>query len=454
MKRKDFIKTSSLLVTGSMVAPFISCQPSSHETMTAQARKNWAGNYSYKAPNLHLPQTTEEVQALVKELDKQKALGSRHCFNNIADSPMNQISTQNLKGLVDLDSHRLTVTVESGVRYGDICSELHEQGFALHNLASLPHITTAGACATGTHGSGVHNGNLATAVNKLELVVADGSVMEVSKAQDPDLYAAAVVGLGAFGIVTKVTLDMQPTYNMRQDVFQDLPLSAFTEHFEEIMSAGYSVSLFTDWMDQKISQIWIKRRLDQEVLDLGQEFFGAGAATRNLHPITSLSAEPCTEQMGVTGSWWDRLPHFKMGFTPSSGAELQSEYFVPRHHAIEAILALEQKRDLINPQLQISELRSIAADDFWMSPCYQQDCVAIHFTWKPNWPEVSKLLPMIENELSPFKVKPHWGKLFTLKPQILQSRYERYADFKALAVKYDPGGKFRNAFLDLNIYGD
>ncbi|MDH3708424.1 MAG: FAD-binding protein [Cyclobacteriaceae bacterium] len=454
MKRKDFIKTSSLLVTGGMVAPFISCQPSSHETMTTEARKNWAGNYRYKAPNLHLPQTTEEVQALVKELDKQKALGSRHCFNNIADSPMNQISTQNLKGLVDLNSDNLTVTVESGVRYGDICSELHEQGFALHNLASLPHITTAGACATGTHGSGDQNGNLATAVNKLELVVADGSVMEVSKAQDPDLYAAAVVGLGAFGIVTKVTLDIQPTFDMRQDVYQNLPLSAFTEHFEEIMSAGYSVSLFTDWMDQKISQIWIKRRLDQEILNFGEEFFGARAATKNLHPITSLSAEPCTEQMGVPGPWWDRLPHFKMGFTPSSGEELQSEYFVPRRHAIEAILALEKKRDLIYPQLQISELRFIAADDFWMSPCYHQDSVAIHFTWKTNWPEVRKLLPMIEGELSPFNVKPHWGKLFTLKPQILQSRYERYADFKALASNYDPDGKFRNAFLDLNIYGD
>jgi xylitol oxidase len=223
------------------------------------------------------------------------------------------------------------------------------------------------------------------------------------------------------------------------------------DHFDAILASGYSVSLFTDWQKQVISQVWVKRRTDQPLENLGDDFFGAKAATKNLHPITRLSAENCTEQMGVPGPWYERLPHFKMGFTPSSGKELQSEYFVPHQNALEAILALEKKGHLIYPQLMITEIRTIAADEYWMSPCYQQDCVAIHFTWKQNWAEVKKLLPMIEAELAPFKARPHWGKLFTLAPATLHERYPKYADFLNLVNVNDPEGKYRNAFLNLNI---
>ncbi|MEQ8532052.1 MAG: FAD-binding protein, partial [Imperialibacter sp.] len=346
---------------------------------------------------------------LVRKLSSQKALGSKHCFNNIADSPENQISTKNFNKVLGIDEEAMTVTVESGARYGEFAPELHQKGYALHNLASLPHISVAGAAATATHGSGVGNGNLASAVKGLELVDGNGKLVKL-KEGDPDFYGA-VVGLGALGIVTKVTLAIEKTFDVRQDVFQDLPLASLEKDFEAIMSAGYSVSLFTDWQNQVISQVWIKRRMDEEITDACVEFYGATAATKNLHPITRLSAENCTEQMGKPGPWFDRLPHFKMGFTPSSGEELQSEFFVPMENAVDAILALEKKRDLIYPQLMITEIRTIAADDLWMSTAYRQPSVAIHFTWKQNPEEVGKLLPMIEAELSPFGVRPHWGKL-------------------------------------------
>ena len=447
MKRKTFLKTSSVIVAGGLLSPMVSCneQPKT-------VRKNWAGNYQYKAENLHQPKTVEEVQALVKKLDKQKALGSRHCFNDIADSPLNQISTQHLNKVLSIDEQANTVTVEAGVRYGDFAPQLDQKGYALHNLASLPHISVAGACATATHGSGVKNGNLATAVAGLELVTANGDIINLSREKDGENFNGAVVGLGALGIITKVTLDMQKTYQVRQDLFQDLPLQSLKENFDAILSSGYSVSLFTDWQNQVMSQIWIKRRAEQDSKDMGADFYGAKAATKNLHPITKLSAENCTEQMGVAGPWYERLPHFKMGFTPSSGEELQSEYFIPRQNALDAILALEKKGNQIFSQLMITEIRTIDADNFWMSPCYKQPCVAIHFTWKQNWPEVSKLLPMIEAELSPYNARPHWGKLFTMAPSVIQSRYEKFSDFLQLIKKYDPQGKFRNAYLDLNIY--
>ncbi|SDD94714.1 xylitol oxidase [Pricia antarctica] len=419
------------------------------DKVVAEARKNWAGNYSYKAKTLRTPNTVEELQDLIKESVKQKALGSKHCFNNIADSPTEQISTKNLNRLISIDEDAKTVTIESGIRYGELAPQLQEKGYALHNLASLPHISVAGACATATHGSGVTNGNLPSAVTTIELVTADGQIVELNREQ-PDFYGA-VVGLGALGIIARMTLDIEKTYNVRQDLFQNLPVAELQEHFDEIMSSGYSVSLFTDYQNDTVSQVWVKSRTDRKLKDFGS-FYGASAATKKLHPITAMPAENCTDQMGVEGPWYERLPHFKMGFTPSSGKELQSEYFVAKENAAEAYMALVGIKDVIFPQLMISEVRSIAADDYWMSPCYKRDCVTFHFTWKQNWPQVRKILGRIEETLSPFGVLPHWGKMFTLEPATLYSRHKKMDDFVLLAKKYDPKGKFRNSFLDLNVY--
>ncbi len=452
MKRNDFIKKTSLVIAGGMVTSYASCVDTKKQKNVPirSERKNWAGNYSYMAENLHEPGSLDEVRQLVHTLDKQKALGSTHCFNDIADSPKDQISTKKLNKVISLDAENKTLTVEAGARYGDFATSLHDQGFALHNLASLPHISVAGACATATHGSGVNNGNLATQVRSIELVTPDGSVVNLDSTH-PDFHAI-VVGLGVFGIITKVTLAIENTFDVRQDVFLDLPLESVTSNFDAIMTSGYSVSLFTDWMDKKVSEVWVKRRTDSEVTDLGNDFYGAKAATKNIHPIAELAAENCTDQMGVPGPWYDRLPHFKMGFTPSAGKELQSEYFIPREHAVDALLAIEEMKDEIYPHIMISEIRAIAADTFWMSPCYHQDCITIHTTWKQKQKEVLALLPKIEAKLAPFNVKPHWGKLFTIEPRILHGRYEKYAEFLALAKMYDPTGKFRNGYLNKNIY--
>src|SRR5205085_10062297 len=228
--------------------------------------------------------------------------------------------------------------------------------------------------------------NLATAVSALELVTANGDVLTLSRVKDGDTFLGAVVNLGALGVVTKVTLDIQPTFTMRQDVYEDLPLAQLTDHFESIMSSGYSVSLFTDWQHQRIREVWVKRRVGREDSPAAKpEFFGARLAAKNLHPIAELSAENCTEQMGVPGPWYERLPHFRMGFTPSSGKELQSEYFVPRQDAVESLLAIERLRDRVSPHLMISELRTVDADRLWMSPCYERPSLAIHLTRKPDW---------------------------------------------------------------------
>ncbi|HEV3252129.1 MAG TPA: FAD-binding protein [Puia sp.] len=446
MKKRTFIRLSSALVAGCAFTPLFSWQK-------RERLKNWAGNIEYSTGRLYYPETTDQVRELVKKYSKLKVLGTRHCFNSIADSTENLISLKKLDQVVELDPKTLTVKVGPGITYGQLGPYLHTRGFALHNLASLPHISVAGACSTATHGSGIKNGNLATAVSEIEMITAGGDLLRLSGKKDGEQFQSAVVSLGALGVITGITLDIQPTYRVKQVVYENLPMAHLQGHFDEILSSGYSVSLFTDWQSENINEVWIKTRVAEgENLELKPEFFGAKLATKNLHPIVNLSAENCTEQMGISGPWYDRLPHFRMGFTPSSGKELQAEYFVPYHNAVEAILAVARLRNLVGPELMISEIRTIAADNLWMSPCYQQPCVTIHFTWKQDWPAVSKLLTKIEKELEPFNARPHWGKLFEMSPSKLQAQYKRLKEFQQMLKFYDPHGKYRNKFLDTNIY--
>lgn len=417
-------------------------------------QQNWSGNITYQAARLHYPETMAQLQAIVSQSRKLKVVGSRHCFNTIADTTEDQISLEKLDQTFVLDRERHTVTVNAGITYGQLGQQLHREGLALHNMASLPHVSVAGACATATHGSGDNNGNLATSVAALEMVTATGDIVVLSREQDPDQFPGAVVSLGGLGVITKMTLDTVPLFVMQQEVYENLPVAQLEAHFDDIVSSAYSVSLFTDWQKARVNQVWLKRRLSGEVgLDLAPSFFEAMLAPSHRHPVVSLSADPCTPQMGVPGPWYERLPHFRIDHTPASGEELQTEYFVPRQHAVAALRTVERLQARLEPYLLISEVRTIAEDTLWMSPSYQQACIGIHFSWKKDWPAVQKVLPLLEEQLAPFDARPHWGKLFTMPPARVQALYQKLPDFQNLLRTYDPQGKFRNAFLDTYIFG-
>ena len=418
-----------------------------------EQRTNWAGNYTYRAKHLDVADNVEQVRKAIANHTQAKALGARHSFNSIADSPEEQISLKHFDTM-DLDEKGRTVTVGAGVTYGQLAPYLDARGFAVHNMASLPHISVVGACATATHGSGNFSGNLSTQVRAIEMITASGETVTLSREKLGQSFSGAVVGLGALGVITKITLAVEPAFQMTQLVYEDMSFSQLEHDLEEIFASGYSVSLFTDWQKHRATQVWIKQKVSPgSPASAKSDFFGATPARRKMHPIADHSAESCTEQMNLPGPWYERLPHFKMNFTPSSGAELQTEYFVPRTRGYDAIIAVEQLRDQITPHLFITEFRTIAADDLWMSPAYKRDSLAIHFTWKPEWPEARKVLPQIEEKLAPFAVRPHWAKLFTMKPAEVQGQYARLKDFQALVAKYDPKGKFRNEFLNTNVLG-
>ncbi|HWE86958.1 MAG TPA: FAD-binding protein [Terracidiphilus sp.] len=446
MDKREFLKSTAAVAAAGVFTRLAPAQPK------PAPRQNWAGNLTYSTNHLFTPATVDEVRAVVKRCDHLRALGSRHSFSAIADSRYNQVSLEHLNS-IDIDEKSRTVAVGAGTKYGQLAPVIDARGYALHNLASLPHISVAGAISTATHGSGLHNGNLATAVAALELVTANGDLLHLSREKDGEQFIGSVVALGAAGIVTRVTLNLQPTFQVAQSVYQDLSFDQLRHNLADIFGAGYSVSLFTDWQNHRATQVWIKRRLAPGVSnDWPKEFYSARLATVKLHPIEGHSAEACTEQQGIPGPWYERLPHFKMNFTPSSGRELQTEYFVPFDRAYEAILAVEKLRDQITPHLFVTELRTIAADDLWMSMAYQRPSLAIHFTWKPEWPQVREVLPQIEAALKPFNPRPHWAKLFTIPPAQIEAQYPRIGDFKALITAHDPAGKLRNEFVDRNLY--
>jgi alditol oxidase len=414
--------------------------------VTTDPGRNWAGSYRYRARVLHRPTSVERLQEIVAAAAQVHVLGSRHSFTGIADAE-ELVSLEALPADVVVDPDAGTVSFGAGLRYGELVAPLDAAGLALHNLASLPHISVAGAVATATHGSGAGNGNLASAVAALEMVTSDGELIRVGRG-DRD-FDGMVVGLGALGAVTRLTLDAEPAFEVRQHVFERLPWADLAAHFDEIVDAAYSVSVFTRWQDD-VDQVWLKSRAGEaEQTDL----FGARPASVDRHPILGLDAVSCTPQLGRPGPWHARLPHFRMEFTPSAGEELQSEYLVPRQHAVEALSAVRALADRIRPVLLVCEIRTVAADRLWLSTAHGGDAVAVHFTWRPEPRAVAEVVAALERALAPFEARPHWGKVFAATAETIAPLYPRHADFVRLAERLDPRGAFRTPWLERHVLG-
>ncbi len=399
---------------------------------------NWAGNHRYAARRLHRPTSVEQIADIVAGSDAVHVLGSRHSFNDIADTTGDLVSLADLPVEIDIDGADQSVSIGGGVTYGQLAPVLHAAGWALHNLASLPHISVAGAVATGTHGSGNDNGSLATAVAEIEILTGDGEVVELNRGTGA--FRGAVVNLGALGVVTRLVLDIEPTFDVRQYVFQDLPFDELLRNFDEISGTAYSVSVFTDWTGDAAQRVIVKSRTAEV-----PTMFGATPLT------VEIGDGNWTPQLGVPGPWSDRLAHFKLESTPSIGAEVQAEYLIGREYAAAAITVLRSLSAQVSPVIYVSEIRTVAATDLWLDPAYGRDSVALHFTCKPDQAAVEQVLPLVEAALAQFEPRPHWGKLFTLDPAVLATRYDKLADFRSMAEYFDPRGVFRNGYLRRNV---
>ncbi len=399
---------------------------------------NWAGNVTFAAQRFHRPATVEQLQELVAGSDHLRVLGTGHSFNRIADTTGDLVSVADLPPVLDIGTD--TVTVSAATRYGELMGPLHAAGLALHNTGSLPHISVAGACSTSTHGSGDGLGILATAVSAIELVGADGKLRTVRRGEVG--FPGSVVALGARGVVTALTLDVQPTFDVRQTVYEGLGL----DRAGEALAAAYSVSLFTYWEGAGFEQVWVKQRADEAPLPSG--WLGTTAADGPRHMVRGVDPAHCTQQGGVTVPWFEALPHFRLAFTPSNGDELQSEYLVQRETVVDALHALDGIRDRISSVLLVSEIRSIAADDLWLSAAQGRDSAALHFTWIADETRVAPVVAEVERVLEPFAARPHWGKVFSTDPGRVRELWPHLPEAAEFLRDNDPTGTFRNELLD------
>ena len=402
--------------------------------------QNWSKNVDFNDRAFLQPESLAELQELVRSNQKIRARGTAHCFNEIANTSSYAINLAKMLRVIEVNAETKSVKVSSGLTYGELAPALHNQGWALSNLASLPHISIAGSISTGTHGSGIKNQNLANQVLSLDIVTAEGELRHIDRANPA--FNALVAGLGLGGIVYQYELKIEPTFEIRQVIYPEIPLDVLQRNFDQIMGIAYSVSYFTDWSSSQVGNLWCKFR-DGEVIP--ESVGGSAKADKKYHPIPSVDPVACTDQLGESGDWHQRLSHFKLEFTPSVGEEIQTEFFVNRKDAAAAIEAVSNLGEEITPLLWITELRTIAADDLWLSGAYQRDTLAIHFTWKKDL-AIYPVIEKVEAALRPYNYRPHWGKVFTAGGKYLSSVYPKMSEFKALVEALDPTSKFENLF--------
>jgi xylitol oxidase len=404
-------------------------------------KANWAGNVTFAAARVHHPGTEDELAAIVASARRVRALGTGHSFSRVADTTGDLVALDRLPPAVEIDPAAHSVTVAAGVTYAELAGHLQQKGLALASLASLPHISVAGSVATGTHGSGDRLRCLAAAVRGLSLMGPDGARLELYRGDQG--FDGAVVALGALGVVTRLTLDVEPAFQVSQRVYERVPLDTLSSQLDEVFGAGYSVSAFTGWRDGQAS-VWVKQRPGYP----GTGWRGEHPAHEPVHPVPGRPPGDCTEQLGVPGPWYQRLPHFRPERPPGAGQELQSEFYLPRRQATGAIAALRDLGQQLAPVLHIGEVRTVRADDLWLSPAYHRDSVTFHFTWIRDTATVRPVLAAVEERLLPLGARPHWAKLTTASPRQVLAGYEQAGAFRRLMRRLDPGGKFRSELAD------
>lgn len=280
----------------------------------------------------------------------------------------------------------------------------------------------------------------------MQLISPDGDLIDVDRSH-PD-FDGMVIALGALGPVVRITLDIEPSYQVQQDGYANLSWDAIVGHFDQVSNAGYSVSVMTMWAEPSARQVWVKTRLGDDHPRTNLADLGATPI-----PVADLGHGANMNPFGSPGPWSRRLPHFRLDSTPSRGHEIQVEWMVPRSAFPGVALSLREHGDLIDSMLVITELRTVAGDDQWLSPTQGQDVVGVHFTCNPDTDRVLSVLHVIEPILLAAGGRPHWGKFFLASAAELAPRYPQLDRWLRLRDRFDPGHKFGNAFIADHLTG-
>jgi FAD-linked oxidoreductase len=442
--------------------------------------RNWAGTATATPARWAQPRSEAEICAAVKEAAAAglpvRALGSGHSFTAAAATSGLALDLSLWTGVTAADTRTGLVTVRSGTTLRALNAALAEFGLALANLGDIDAQTIAGALATGTHGTGARLGGLATQIEALDLVLADGSLVSCSASARPDLFAATRVGLGALGVVTAVTLRCVPSFTLAADerpmpveqVIEEFgALAAANDHFEfywfpygrqalvkrnnrvpsggpaavpagraagrAAVPAGRAAAPMPGW----------RRFWEFEVME--NAAFGTlcrlgRAAPRLVPALNRLSSAALSARSYTDAS-------YRVFVTPRRVHFVESEYAVPRE-SLPGVLA-ELRRAvprLADPVMFPVEVRVAAADDIWLSTAYGRDSAYIAVHQYAGLP-YRAYFDLFESVVAPVAGRPHWGKLHSLDAGRLGPLYPRFEDFRRVRAEVDPEARFGNAYL-------
>ncbi len=402
---------------------------------------NWAGNHTYRVGEHVRAESVAHVQQVVAGADRLRVLGTRHSFNAMCDTDGVLLDLAGLTSEPVLAHDGGAVRVAAGTTYAALAPRQHDQGRALANMGSLPHICVGGAAATGTHGSGTGNQVLGAAVRAMDVVRPDGA-LETLRRGDAD-FAGSVVALGTLGVVTALELDCEPTYDVAQQVYEHLTWSEVVEQVHEVLGAAYSVSVFGRWRDDLPTDVLVKARVGTDAPLAWGEPIADDAVFRSLGDGDHVT------RRGEPGPWSERLPHFRADRQPSFGQEIQSEWFVGLADAVPAlrtVTALADDDPELVDLLSVTELRAVRGDELWLSPAHGRDTLAIHFTWRLEPERVAACAERVAAALAPYAARAHWGKVPGRQHEP-GAAYPRLDDFRALRARVDPDGVLLNTHV-------
>jgi L-gulono-1,4-lactone dehydrogenase len=430
--------------------------------MTTHRWNNWAHTETAQPARIARPATTDDVASTVREAAEAglrvKAVGTGHSFSGIAVTDGALIDLACLSGITQADVDTGLVTVLAGTPLHRLSCLLDDLGLALPNLGDVDRQTVAGAISTGTHGTGRRHRGLASQVHALELVLADGTVATCSADDRADLFAAARVGLGALGVLTKVTLQCVPAFLLHADE-RPMPLPQVLDDLDHFVDANDHFEFYwfphtTRALTKRNNRVHagaparplgrLRAWFDDELLS--NDVFDMTNRAVSAFPRLTPAANAVVTRALTARTYTDRS--HRVFVSPRRVVFREMEYAVPRASVRDLLLAVQRWIDTSGEQISFPmEVRFAAADDVWLSTAYGRETayLAVHqFHRRPY----QRYFRAVEKIAADHDGRPHWGKLHWLDAETLRARYPRLADFTRVRERFDPTGTFANAYLD------
>lgn len=418
---------------------------------TALPWRNWSGSQVCYPKTRSAPADLAQLQNLLKDSTGTiRPVGSGHSFMPLVPTDDTIVSLSRLTGLISVDQKQQQARVWAGTRLGDIGQPLADNGQALLNMPDIDEQSLAGAIATATHGTGAQLACMSNYVEALQLVLANGEVMECSRTQNQAVFNAAQVNIGALGIISQVTLQNQARYKLKRETSW-LPIEEILQNAESLADNNRNFEFyfipftgmgFIDVQNITDEPVTVVEKLDQndgaEDLKTARDILSWSPKLRELVLGTYMKTLP--KEVNVANSWQNYASERNVRFN-------EMEYHLPRENMVKAFNEIRNIVETQFPEVFFPfEVRFIKSDDIWLSPFNgRETCsIAVHRYHQEDYKD---MFAAIEPVMQKYNGRPHWGKLNTMNSAQFSEHYAHWQDFKDIRQQLDPNGQFLNLYL-------